>query len=69
MERLLNFILFGVFGLSNYGMRLNDNPLRFSISKWQVAEFTGLDMRKNIISAYGPLAIGTMQDIAFILAF
>lgn len=38
-------------------------------NKQVVAESIGLDMSLNIISAKGPLAIGTMQDIAIILAY
>lgn len=37
-------------------------------SKEKVAESIGLDLKKTFISATGPLAIGTMEDITIIVA-
>lgn len=40
-----------------------------SYSKRELAESVGLDMNRKRISHRGPLAIGTMEDIAIIMAF
>lgn len=40
-----------------------------AFSKKELAESVGLDMNRRKISHRGPLAIGTMQDIAIIMAY
>ncbi len=41
---------------------------RITCDREQVAESIGLDLKKSFISATGPLAIGTMEDITIIVA-